>query len=64
MKTKVLRRAAQVVVLGFPMLTAQAEVLLQDAGSWHRIVGEGSLKLVHPHLEKVRIWLEGQARFD
>ena len=38
--------------------------LLQDAGSWLQVVGEGSLKVVNPSLEKGRIWVEGQSRFD
>lgn len=38
--------------------------LLQDAGSWAQVVGEGSLKVVDPSLEKGRIWLEGQSRWD
>ena len=38
--------------------------LLQDAGSWAQIVAEGSLKVVDPRLEKARIWLEGQSRWD
>ena len=38
--------------------------LLQDAGSWMQIVGEGSLKVVDPSLEKARIWVEGQSRWD
>jgi hypothetical protein len=38
--------------------------LLQDAGSWMQIVGEGSLKVVDPSLEKGRVWLEGQSRWD
>ena len=29
--------------------------LLQDAGSWMQIVGEGSLKVVDPSLEKASI---------
>jgi len=44
--------------------TAQADDLLQDAGSWLQIVGEGSLKFVDPNLEKGRLWLEGQSRWD
>ncbi|MDD5581166.1 MAG: DUF2490 domain-containing protein [Methylobacter sp.] len=44
--------------------TVQADDLLQDAGSWLQVVGEGSLKVVDPRLEKGRIWLEGQSRFD
>ncbi|MEI8209626.1 MAG: DUF2490 domain-containing protein [Methylococcales bacterium] len=38
--------------------------LVQDAGSWAQVVGEGSLKAVDPKLDKVRIWLEGQSRWD
>ena len=38
--------------------------LLQDAGAWAQVVGEGSLKAVDPSLEKARIWLEGQSRWD
>ncbi len=41
-----------------------ADDLLQDAGSWLQIIGEGSLKVINPNLEKGRIWLEGQSRFD
>ena len=43
---------------------ATQDDLLQDAGSWMQIVGEGSLKVVDPSLEKGRIWLEGQSRWD
>jgi hypothetical protein len=28
--------------------------LLQDAGAWTQVVGEGSLKVVDPNLEKAR----------
>ena len=35
-----------------------------DAGSWLQVVGEGNLKPLDPSLEKVRIWLEGQSRWD
>jgi len=38
--------------------------LTQDAGSWLQVVGEGSLKVINPNLEKARIWVEGQTRFD
>ena len=62
----VLRLAVRVVVVSFPFLApvAIADELFQDAGSWLQVVGEGSLKFLHPDLEKGRIWLEGQARFD
>lgn len=38
--------------------------LFHDAGSWLQVVSEGSLKVVDPSLEKMRIWVEGQSRFD
>ena len=44
--------------------SAAADDLVQDAGSWAQIVGEGSLKFIDPSLEKGRIWLEGQSRWD
>jgi len=34
---------------------AAQDNLLQDAGSWMQVVGEGSLKVVDPSLEKARI---------
>jgi hypothetical protein len=37
--------------------TVVADDLLQDAGSWLQVVGEGSLKVVDPSLEKGRIWV-------
>jgi hypothetical protein len=54
-------------ILTFVSITptaAVADELLQDAGSWLQVVGEGSLKTVDPSLEKERIWLEGQSRWD
>lgn len=41
-----------------------ADDLLQDAGSWLQVVGEGSLKTLDPGLDNVRVWLEGQSRWD
>lgn len=43
---------------------ASADDLLQDAGSWLQVVGEGSLQAVDPGLANTRIWLEGQSRWD
>ena len=58
-------RVLCVVSVSFSMASVQAnDDLFQDAGSWLQIMGEGSLKFVDPSLEKGRIWLEGQARFD
>ena len=36
----------------------------QDAGTWLQAVGEGSLNVLDPSLDKVRIWLEGQSHWD
>jgi hypothetical protein len=38
--------------------------LVEDSGGWLQVVAEGSLKIVDPSLEKGRLWLEGQTRFD
>lgn len=46
-----------------PPATADDD-LLQDGGSWLQVLGEGSLKVIDPSLEKGRIWLEGQSRWD
>lgn len=43
---------------------ARANDLAEDAGNWLQWVGEGSLKIVDPSLEKTRLWVEGQARFN
>lgn len=37
---------------------------LEDGGAWAQILAEGSLKFVDPSLEKGRVWLEGQSRWD
>jgi hypothetical protein len=50
--------------VGMIPINAAVDDLLQDAGSWLQAVGEGSLKIVDPKLEKGRIRVEGQARFD
>lgn len=48
----------------FGFQAAQAGELAEDTGAWMQAVGEGSLKIVDPSLEKGRLWLEGQSRFD
>ena len=50
--------------LGAALPVFAVDDLLQDAGSWLQIVGEGSLGVVDPRLKKGRIWVEGQSRFD
>lgn len=61
---KVIISAALLGSAGMASSIAMADDLFQDAGSWLQIVGEGSLKAVDPSLEKGRVWLEGQSRFD
>ena len=56
--------SAGMVTTAMAAVAVAQDDLLQDAGSWMQIVGEGSLKVVDPSLEKGRIWLEGQSRWD
>ena len=56
--------AAILILAGMSPTVVLADDLLQDAGSWLQVVGEGSLNVVDPSLEKGRIWLEGQYRWD
>lgn len=51
-------------VAGPGISRAQAGELAEDTGAWLQMVGEGSLKAVNPDLEKARVWVEGQTRFD
>jgi hypothetical protein len=41
-----------------------AAELAEDTGAWGQVVAEGSLKIIDPSLEKGRVWLEGQSRFN
>ncbi len=43
---------------------APASTDVVDAGSWLQVVGEGNLQVVDPSLSNVRVWLEGQSRWD
>jgi len=64
-KMKILGMTAAILTfVSITPTTVVADDLLQDAGSWLQVVGEGSLKVVDPGLEKGRIWLEGQSRWD
>lgn len=63
------RQILALVAITFSMLfsitdASADENLIQDDGSWMQMVGEGSLKSLDPDLEKVRFWVEGQARFN
>lgn len=55
---------AAVSTLGSAASALAVDDLLQDAGSWLQIVGEGSLGVIDPRLQKGRVWLEGQSRFN
>ena len=60
-----LHLAATTIMLASNTTTATAQDdLLQDAGSWLQVIGEGSLKSLNPSLDKGRIWVEGQSRWD
>ena len=64
-KIKLVGMTAALLSSAAMAVTAMAQDdLLQDTGSWLQVVGEGSLKVVDPSLEKGRIWLEGQSRWD
>ncbi len=43
---------------------AHADMTTDDWGSWGQVVAEGSLGFIDPGLEKGRLWLEGQMRWD
>ncbi len=45
--------AAILCSISMPPTAVAQDDLLQDAGSWLQVVGEGSLKTVDPSLEKV-----------
>lgn len=53
-----------ILLLALPLKPAHAGELIEDGGGWLQVVGEGSLKAIDPALQKGRIWLEGQSRFD
>lgn len=44
--------------------TLKAAEMAEDSGAWLQTVAEGSLGVINPSLQKSRIWLEGQTRFD
>lgn len=56
--------AITTVLLGAGNALAQPTQLVEDTGAWFQAVGEGSLKAADPSLEKARVWVEGQSRFD
>ena len=42
----------------------RAEVTSNTWGSWAQVVAEGDLGFVDPNLQKMRLWLEGQMRWN
>ena len=52
------------LTLSLLAIKGYADELTQDAGSWAQIVAEGSLISIDPRLENVRVWLEGQSRWN
>ncbi len=56
--------ALATLILSSLAFNASADELTQDAGSWAHIVAEGSLISIDPRLENVRVWLEGQSRWN
>jgi hypothetical protein len=57
--------SAAIIIASLYQSNAQAVTsLVEDTGAWFQAVGEGSLKAVDPSLEKARVWVEGQSRFD
>ena len=65
-KKKMQMTGLAVVLLGSAVMppSPSAAGYVDDAGSWLQAVGEGSLKSADPSLENVRLWLEGQSRWD
>lgn len=66
-KKKIKNLARVVIVLSATFIRPDAQAqddLFEDTGGWLQVVGEGSLQAVDPSLEKGRVWLEGQSRFD
>ena len=45
-------------------INSHAGKVVEDDGAWLQAVAEGSLKSLNTNLEKERIWIEGQSRFD
>jgi len=65
--TKIKSTCLATALLGYAAIHSSASVaddLLQDSGAWLQAVGEGNLKSLDPSLEKVRLWLEIQSRWD
>lgn len=41
-----------------------ADDLTEDSGAWLQAFAEGSMEFIDPSLNKSRLWMEGQSRFD
>lgn len=56
---------AALVALAFLAIPAPAAADVFDSwGSWAQVVGEGDLSFVDPGLKDMRLWLEGQMRWN
>lgn len=56
-----------IIFLTYPFALTEVwadDDLFQDAGSWVQIVSEIGMKRFDPSLERGRLWLEGQSRWD
>jgi len=62
--TALLGSAALCATASAAATATTSDDLLQDSGAWMQAVGEGNLKSLGPSLEKVRLWLEMQSRWD
>jgi len=51
------------IMLGLQPALNAAE-MAEDIGAWIQSVAEGSLGGIDPSLQKSRVWLETQSRFD
>lgn len=61
---KILHWLSVACLLVIHQFASAQDDLFQDGGSWLQVAAEGSLKVVDPGLEKARIWVEGQSRFN
>ena len=63
-KLDTLKSIVMSVLIATSLSTVQAAEMVEDSGAWMQAVAEGSLGVVDPALQKGRIWLEAQSRFD
>ena len=65
LKRKALQTASAAIFLVMSgIASAEAAEMAEDSGAWMQAVAEGSLGVIDPALQKGRLWLETQSRFD